>query len=247
MDMILSDYGINNALGELFMGLKKCLITALCFFLIPLSAPAADNEAIISEIDIQSHIDNIGFEILNSNKINKRIVFAYSKKDKKYKGRPEITKRQIMVYGDQIKYTETDDEMAALLAMKISDALKSYEDEGFMGAIEVKIAPKKYEKFSDKRAVDYMVNAGYNPLGLITLVQKSCPQRRNDWLSAHNLTSKRLAEVYEYIFIKYPYFLENNEYIENPYYQNFLLSSIENRKIFERKLKYKTVYKVKYE
>ena len=152
-----------------------------------------------------------------------------------------------MVYGDQIKYAESEDEMAALLAMKISDALKSFQDEGVMGYLEIKMAPKKYEMFSDKRAVDYMVNSGYNPLGLITLVQKSCPQKRNDWISAHNLTSKRLAEIYEYIFIKYPYYLEYNAYLENPYYQNFLLSSLENRKILERKLKYKTVYKVKYE
>ena len=225
----------------------KYLISGIVLMLISLSAFAVDNEAIISEIDIQSHIDNIGFEILNSNKINKRIVFTYSKKDKLYKGRPEITKRQIVVYGDQIKYAESEDEMAALLAMKISDALKSFQDEGVMGYLEIKMAPKKYEMFSDKRAVDYMVNAGYNPLGLITLVQKSCPQKRNDWISAHNLTSKRLAEIYEYIFIKYPYYLEYNAYLENPYYQNFLLSSLENRKILERKLKYKTVYKVKYE
>lgn len=226
---------------------KKYLVFVLFFILTVTSCFGYDNEAIVSEMDIQSYIDNIGFELLNSNKINKRIVFTYSKKDKLYKGRPEITKRNIVIYGDQIQYTESEDEMAALLAMKISDALKSYEDSGFMGAIEVKLAPKKYEKFSDKRAVDYMVNAGYNPLGLITLVQKSCPQRRNDWFSTHNLTSKRLAEVYEYIFVKYPYFLENNDYIDNPYYQNFLLSSLENRKILERKLKYKTVYKVKYE
>lgn len=210
-------------------------------------ACAADNEALISEIDIQTHIDNIGFEILNSNKINKRIIFTYTKPNKLYKGRPEITKRQIIVYEKQIQYTESDDEIAALLAMKISDAVKSFEDTGVMGYLEIKMAPKKYEKFSDKRAVDYMVRAGYNPLGLITFIHKSCPQKRNDWISTHNLTSKRLAEIYEYIFVKYPYFLENNSYIENPYYQNFLLSSLENRKILERKLKYKTVYKVKYE
>ena len=131
--------------------------------------------------------------------------------------------------------------------MKISNAVKAFESEGLLGTLEVKLAPKKYEKFSDKRAVDYMVKAGYNPLGLITFIQKAYPQRKNDWISTHNLTSKRLAEVYEYIFVKYPYFLENNTYIENPYYQNFLLSSLENRKILERKLKYKTVYKVKYE
>ncbi len=227
--------------------MRKFLISGLFIVMTFLPVYPYDNEAIISEIDIQSHIDNIGFELLNSNKINKRIVFTYSEKDKLYKGRPEVTKRQVIVYGENLKYAETNDEMAALLAMKISNAVKSFEGGGLMGYLEIKMAPKKYEKYSDKKAVDYMVKAGYNPLGLITFIQKAFPQKRNDWGSAHNLTSKRLAEVYEYIFVKYPYFLENNMYIDNPYYQNFLLCSLENRKILERKLKYKTVYKVKYE
>ena len=226
---------------------RKLLMLCLFMVLPVCAAFGFVQEAMLQAIDVQTHIDNIGFDILNSNKINKRIVFTYSNKDKLYKGRPELTRRQIVVYGEDIKYAETDDETAALLAMKISNAVKAFESEGLLGTLEVKLAPKKYEKFSDKRAVDYMVKAGYNPLGLITFIQKAYPQRKNDWISTHNLTSKRLAEVYEYIFVKYPYFLENNAYIENPYYQNFLLSSLENRKILERKLKYKTVYKVKYE
>ena len=56
-------------------------------------------------------------------------------------------------------------------------------------------------------------------------------------ISAHNLTSKRLAVIYEYIYIKYPYFLKNNKYIDNKYYQNFLLTSTANRKMLENKIK----------
>ena len=100
----------------------------------------------------------------------------------------------------------------------------------------MKAAPKKYELVFDKLAVDYMVKAGYNPIGLITFLNKSCPQARQDKFSTKNLTSKRLAYIYERIYTKYPSFLTNNSYQYNDYYQNFLLTSQENRKKLEEKL-----------
>ena len=103
-------------------------------------------------------------------------------------------------------------------------------------SVKMKAAPKKYELVFDKLAVDYMVKAGYNPLGLITFINKSCPQVRQDTFSTKNLTSKRLANIYERIYTKYPAYLANNEYLYNDYYQNFLLTSQENRKKLEEKI-----------
>ena len=228
--------------------LKKIfiLITALS---LTSSVFAATEEEIAQEITIQNQVSNIGMNILNANKIDKRIIFTESTEDKKLKGAPELTKRQIIVYDDTLKYAEYEDEVAALLSRKISDALKSFDGAwgGAVSAAQVKMAPKKYELVADKRAVDFMVKAGYNPLGLITFINKSCPQKRYDRFSNHNLTSKRLANIYEYIFTKYPYFLANNTYITNPAYQNFLLNSIKNRKLLESKIRSKSYDKVNYE
>lgn len=198
---------------------------------------------------MQHRIDRIGFGILNANKINKRVIFTYSELDRKQLIPKEITKREIVIYGDTVQYAETDDEIAAMLSQKISNAYSSYDGlgKGTIGTLQVLIAPKKYEIIGDKRAVDYMVRAGYNPLGLITFINKSCPQKKYDIISKHYLTSKRLAEVYEYILIKYPYYLQNNTYISNIYYQNFLLNSIENRRKLEEKLNSDSYEKVKYE
>ena len=217
--------------------------------LLPLQVLAVDESFIQKENSIQKKIDEVGFKILNSNKIEKRIVFVYAKDSKLYKGTPEITKRQVVVYDDLYKFTENDDEVSAMLSRKISDAVKSFDGAwgGFVSGMQVRMAPKKYEMVADKRAVDYMVKAGYNPLGLITFINKSCDQRRFDKFSSHNLTSKRLAEIYEYIFVKYPYYLLENAYLENDYYQNFLLNSIDNRKKLEQKLKSHSREKVKYE
>ena len=198
---------------------------------------------------MQHRIDSIGFCILNANKINKRIIFPHSEPTKKQFIPKEVTKREIIIYGDTVQYAETDDEVAAMLSQKISNAEKSYDGQGrgTVGTLQVLISPKKYEMVGDKRAVDYMVHAGYNPLGLITFINKSCPQKKYDLISKHTLTSKRLGEVYEYILTKYPYFLQNNTYIDNIYYQNFLLNSIENRKRLEAKINNNSFEKVKYE
>ena len=92
-----------------------------------------------------------------------------------------------------------------------------------------------------------MVNADYNPLALIVFINKNYPQKRFDKFSRHNLTSKRLARIYEYITYKYPQYLEDEEYLNNPYYQNFLLTSIENRKKLQEKIKTKSTQEIKYE
>ena len=78
-------------------------------------------------------------------------------------------------------------------------------------------------------------------------INKTCAQAKGDKISRHNLTSKRLATIYEYITFKYPRFLKDNEYINNQYYQNFLLTSVENRKKLEHKIQIRSKERIKYE
>lgn len=204
-----------------------------------------------TENTIQSRIDKIGTDILNYNKIPKRIVFTYDKKEKKSLLSTDkvLTKRQIIVYDGLYQSVQTDDELAAMLAREISTALKTYSGiwGGTLDTIQVALGSKKFETVSDKRAVDYMVNAGYNPLALIIYINKTCPQKRFDKFSRHNLTSKRLARIYEYITYKYPQYLEENEFINNEYYQNFLLTSVENRRKLEEKIQNNSNEEIKYE
>ena len=53
--------------------------------------------------------------------------------------------------------------------------------------------------------------------------------------------------VYEYIYTKYPYYLQNNTYLENEHYQNFLLTSQENRRLLAEKIKNQSKEKLKYD
>lgn len=219
--------------------MRKFFVTCLVL-IIPFTAFASIEKEVEIEHSIQSRIDSVGVRLLNSNQIERRIVFSHSAKKRPKINDKTISKRQVICYDEYFQYTENDDEVAAILAREISKAVKSFDGAwgGFIDAAQIKMAPKKFEIFADKRAVDYMVNAGYNPLGLITYIHKAYPQRRFDRFACSNLTSKRLAIIYEYIFVKYPQYLVNNTYLSNPAYQNFLLTSVDNRLKLEQKIRF---------
>ena len=83
----------------------------------------------------------------------------------------------------------------------------------------------------DEMAVDLMVNAGYNPVALIILINKTAKQP--SWFEYnifHHRGSERVAYLYQYIYEKYPLFLAKNEYLASPYYQNFLYTTKTHRK-----------------
>lgn len=209
----------------------------------------ASKTPLVEDLRIQNHIDEIGFKILNANKIDVRMVFVYDKETSILNIEPTLRKRQIIAYDKLIKHASSEAELAAFLSREICKGAESHTGmwNGFLNSLQIKAAPKKYELFQDKRGVDFMVTAGYNPLAMITYINKAYPQKRQDKISRSNLTSKRLAHIYEYIYTKYPIYLQNNEYIENYYYQNFLLTSQENRKKLHDKIKSGSKKRVKYE
>ncbi len=230
--------------------MKKILLLAFLSVVLPVFA--IDETEIIEQNTIQTRIDKVGTEILNSNKLGSRVVFVYNEELKQnfLNSTKTVTKREVIVFGESYKKIQTDDELAGYLAREIAGAVRSYDGggKGWLSSIKMKAAPKKYELVFDKIAVDYMVNAGYNPLGLIVYINKTCPQARQDKIAVRNLTSKRLAHIYERIYFNYPSYLENNEYINNEYYQNFLLTSQNNRRMLEEKIENKNFSQdIKYE
>ena len=230
--------------------MKKLLITIMLMLLSSVSVFAITDEEILKEQSIQARVNNVGTRILNANKIEGRIIFVYDKtaKESLLKMDKTVSKREIIMYQDYYRQIADDNELAAYLAREISNASRTFDGigNGWLTAVQIKAAPKKFETVADKRAVDFMVKAGYNPIALITFINKAFPQQYQDFISNKNLTSKRLALIYEYIYT-YPYFLANNDYLENPHYQNFLLNSTYNRKLLETKIKNGTRENLKYE
>lgn len=231
--------------------MKKIIITVMLMLLSSISVLAITDDEIIQDQSIQARVNRVGTQILNANKIQGRIIFVYDKtaKESLIKMDKTVSKREIIMYQEYYRQISDENELAAYLAREISNASRTYDGigNGWLTAVQIKAAPKKFETVADKRAVDFMVKAGYNPVALITFINKAFPQQYQDFISNKNLTSKRLALIYEYIYTKYPYYLANNEYLENPHYQNFLLNSTYNRKLLETKVKNGTRENLKYE
>ena len=189
----------------------------------------------------QNHISEVGFKILNSNGIDKRTIFLFDTR-KTVNAYSTYRDRTIVLYRGLYSMMNSDDELAAVLSHEISHSVDSYDGifRGFFSYLGNMCSPKKYEYKADKRAVDYMVAAGYNPVAMIVIFNKAFSQDRYDWWSTHPLASRRMMEVYEYIYKKYPEYLAKNVYKDNIYYQNFLLTSQKNRTKFQKKIETKS-------
>lgn len=223
------------------------LLTAVLFLaVLPANAIITDET---QSGHIQREINQIGFRLLNANKIPHRITFFYNNNAKIINAHSAFFDRSITIYKGIILIADDEDEIAAILAHEISHSVDGYQGifRGYFQEVKYVLSPKKYEYKADKRAVDYLVNAGYNPLAIIVMFNKTMSQYRYDVLSSHPLSSRRIMEVYEYIYEKYPAFLANNKYSDNIYYQNFLLTSEKNRKKLEQKIKTHSKKRLKYD
>lgn len=229
--------------------MKKIIILLALVLLSGLSVKAETSEVIYGNaiIEAQNKIDEIGFKILNSNGIENRTVFDFNTKNVK-NAYSRSRDRQIVIYRGLYNRLNSEDEIAAVLSHEISHSVDSYDGifRGYFSSWSYAFASKKYEYKADKKAVDYMVNAGYNPVAYIVVMSKTFPQERYDWYSSHPLSTRRMMEVYEYIYKKYPEYLVNNKYKNDLYYQNFLLTSKENRAKFQKKIESNSTGRVNY-
>ena len=210
---------------------------------------AAENPAVLKTPQAkQELISQIGFRILNANKIKKRMIFHYEPK-KTINAVTYYADRRIVFYEGLLNYTTDEDQIAAVLSHEISHGIDYYDGimRGYFSFLPTLFTPRKYETKADKRAIDFMVNAGYNPVAMIVMMNKTFSQQRFEFISTHPLSSRRMARVYEYIYSKYPEFLKNNKYQDNIYYQNFLLTSQDNRRKLQNKVESGSTDNVNYD
>ncbi len=218
--------------------MKKLLSCMAIAFLFHASVVFASEVDLTKDGQMQKYISNIGFHILNSNRIEKKMSFYYRQDSKNINATASCRDRSIVFHRGLAVYLDSEDEFAAVLAHEISHGVDFYDGifRGYFSGLTNYIEPRKYERKADKRAIDYMVQAGYNPVALIVVMNKTMPQERYEIFSTHPLTSRRMMYVYEYIYNKYPEYLANNVYKNNVYYQNFLLTSRVNRQKFQKSI-----------
>lgn len=206
--------------------MKKFIITLLLIF-IGSNFCFADELRLDKEIKYQKKLMETGFRILNANQIDKRVTFRYATKPKiKAKSR-KVTKR-VVVYKGLFPFIDENDELAAILSRNIALTVDAYGNP--FKRIGTCIFSKKYSKKADLKAVDYMVNAGYSPVALIVIFNKFLYEP--NWYDFGNVDTKgstRMLRIYEYILNNYPQYLVENEFENNVYYQNFLITTKKER------------------
>ena len=124
--------------------------------------------------DLQRRMNEVGFHLLNSSRIEHRFLFQAINRVYTRDVWTDVSSvnRIVFVKPCIIPYIDSDDELAAILSHEIAHGVDTYEGifRGYIIALNYWVAPNKYDLKADKLAVDYMVNSGYNPLALITIM-----------------------------------------------------------------------------
>lgn len=177
----------------------------------------------------------VGQKIMLDNKIAKRVPIWVDNK-KTINAYSRTYDKIVVIHEGMFFYIDNDDELAYVLSHEIAHSVESYG--GMMKYMAVNANSKKYEQKADLNGIDYMVKAGYDPIAAITMGNKIFAEPVCDWgfTSTHPKGSKRLMDMYKYIYVKYPNYL-NSPLTKSPSYKNFEYSMAKEIREFQQKQK----------
>lgn len=178
----------------------------------------------------------VGQKIMIDNKIPKRVPIFVITNNKVINATSSPYDKTVNIYSGMFLYIDNDDELAYVLSHEIAHSVEAYG--GMIKYMAMNANSKKYEQKADLNAIDYMVKAGYNPVAAITMGNKIFGEPVWDWgfTYLHPKGSKRLIDMYKYIYVKYPQYL--NSYLTNtPSYKNFEYSMRKDITEFQQKQK----------
>lgn len=207
--------------------MKKILITIFALFL-GIQAQAATS-ATTNNWDstaAQKRLNNIAYKLIKSNYLPDGISIKVSNEDEA-NAYANINK-EIYIYKGMLNYATTDEEIAAVISHEMGHIINGHNakqtifnsiianltggnsgsDKKSIGAVAVQELSsaklsRKDEFEADLSGVDLMVKAGYNPLAMISVLNKICGNYV-DIISTHPSGEKRLMNIYDYISYNYP-------------------------------------------
>ena len=226
--------------------MKKLLITLFALFL-GLQVNAATTTNWDSAV-AQKRLNNIAYKIIKANSLPSGISVKVSNDDNA-NAYANINK-EIYVFKGMLNYATTDDEIAAVLSHEIGHIVNGHHAKqsilnsiisSLFGSIETKTdgqaigvaaaeqistsrLSRKDEFEADITAVDLLVKAGYNPLALISVLNKICGNYV-DVISTHPTGEKRLMNIYDYTSYNFPT-LAKKGYATDSYKKAYALISI---------------------
>lgn len=170
-------------------------------------------------------VNTIGTKILQANSLPEGITFKVSD-DESINAYANINK-EVYVYRGLLEYVSNDEELAAVIAHEIGHIVNSHSaKQTVVNSIISSVTPsstnavvstsveaakqlssmkvsREDEFEADLTAVDLLQKAGYNPLALISVLNKICGNYV-DIISTHPSGEKRLMNIYDYADYNYP-------------------------------------------
>ncbi len=174
-------------------------------------------------------VNTIGQNILKKNNLPTKIKFLVAEED--HVNAYANIKDEVYVYAGLLKVVENEDELAGVISHEvghivnehvkkqsvlymvigpitssiayITDKLWIQKLAEVLGILTLKKVSRTAEYEADITGADLMVNAGYNPMGLISLLNK-ISDNHLDIISTHPSADKRLVYLYDYINYNYP-------------------------------------------
>lgn len=170
-------------------------------------------------------VNTIGTKLLNANGIKQNIQFKVS-------NQADVNayanfNKEVYVYRGLLEYVTNDEELAAVIAHEVGHILNGHcAKQGVLDTginILANTAAQKYNKTAvaigqqlasskiskkdefeaDLTGVDVMTKAGYNPLAMVSVLNKICGNYI-DILQTHPSGEKRLLNIYNYVEYNYP-------------------------------------------
>lgn len=224
----------------------KKLLLLFCLLIAGMSSIAED-VVIVRGVNLENFwrkkgineekVIKVSQKIMLDNKISKRVpVVVDSKKYIQASSNPYD--KIVTIHEGMFLYIDSDDELAFVLSHEIAHSVESYG--GIMKYIAMNANAKKYEQKADLNGIDYMVKAGYDPIAAITMGNKIFGEPIWDWgfTYTHPKGSKRLMDMYKYIYVKYPKYI-NSPLTQSPSYKNFEYAMNKEINAFQQKQKRK--------
>lgn len=209
--------------------MKKFLCLILFLFLFQIQAMA--ESVWTSNANIQ-RVNTIGQSLLSKNNLPTQVTFTVDEAE-------EINayangENEIHVYTGLLNVVENDSELAGVVAHEVGHIVNSHvakqtivntitsniiyaaniSNYAKLGAaaannLAMKKVSRKDEYEADVTGVDLMINAGYNPLAMISFLYK-ISGKYNDILSDHPSGDKRTMYLYDYLTYTYPDKVKSN-------------------------------------
>ncbi len=236
--------------------MKKILIAIFALFLGLQVNAATTTTSNWDSAAAQTKLNNIAYKIIKANYLPNGISIKVSDSDEA-NAYANINK-EIYVYKGLLNYATTDEEIAAvishemghiinghnakqtilnsLIANIIGDTSKSVGAAAVQELSSTKLS-RKDEFEADLSGVDLMVKAGYNPLAMVSVLNKICGNYV-DIISSHPSGEKRLMNIYDYVSYNYPDWTKKG-YNSDSYKKAYALISlnVEERNASKRLIK----------